>query len=355
MSDPWLVRRARPEETEEVLRVRNSAYPTAPLSQSLWDWRYAGLPDTDAAILVADHRENIIGLQPLASFAVQVEGELGRACMLTGVVTHPEYRRRGVFSSLITQSVEQARERGNWLVYTFPNQLSFPGFMKVGGWIHVGSLPLYLKVLDLDAVLEKRVTNRWLRRILVGVGNPGLHLLERVRPPQSRELLIRQVNCWDERADELWARVCSEYRVIVRRDRAYLTWRYLEHPEEEYMVFQAESRGELLGYTVVKATDLFGLRSGLIVDILALSPQISDYLIAQALAYFRAIELEVAGALITDSLFYPRSFRRNGFVRCPSRLCPKEFYFVCHIIAPEAADAASLQNWFLTWGDTDNV
>lgn len=90
-------------------------------------------------------------------------------------------------------------------------------------------------------------------------------------------------------------------------------------------------------------------------DILALAPQISDYLIAQALAYFREAEMEVAGTLITDTLFYPRSLRRNGFFRCPIRLCPQEFYFVCQIVVPQAADAASFENWFLTWGDMDNV
>ena len=169
------------------------------------------------------------------------------------------------------------------------------------------------------------------------------------------DLVINQVDGWDERMDELWAQVSPHHCIIMQRDRAYLTWRYAEHPEEKYTILQAEKKGAVLGYVVVKTTELFGLKSGLIVDILALSPQVSDYLIAQALAYFREAEMEVAGTLITDTLFYPRSLRRNGFLRCPIRLCPKEFYFVCQIIAPQAADAASFKNWFLTWGDTDNV
>lgn len=354
----WPVRCARPEESDAVLAVRNLAYsPDAALRQDFWDWRYFRNPHWRTQILVAESADQIIGLQPIASFPALVMGEVAAVCMLTGVVTHPEFRRRGVFTSLITQAFAQIRQQGDWLAYTFPNKLSYPGFMRTGQWLHIGSLPLYLKPLDWPAVIGSRVGNRGAQKVLSHIGRIGFRLVDRSRSPTTDQITICEIRAWDERADDFWQCMTDCYRahIVVRRDREYLTWRYVERPDEQYTIFQAEQHGTVQGYIVVKLADLFDLRAGLIIDIQALSAEVCEQLIAQALAYFKQVSVEVAGAVQTDVLFYPSSFARNGFVRCPIRLCPKEFYFVGQVITPSAAPAVDFKNWFLTWGDSDIV
>ena len=354
----WPVRCAHREETEAVLAVRNLAYPpNAALARSYWEWRYYGNPSIPSKMLIAESEGEIIGLQPMASLPALAMGQPVTMATLTGVVTHPDFRRKGVFTRLVTQSLEEARQDGDQLVYTFPNRLSLPGFMRAGGWLHVGSLPLYVKSLDWDAILQTRMTNPGLVRIASSTARLGFGLIARPRLLPASGVAIRHVAAWDAGIEAFWARASAlhDSHYLVQRSHGYLTWRYVQHPEEQYVLLQAEQQGMIQGYAVVKTTELFDLRAGLIVDLLALHPRVSDALVAGALEYLSEVKAEIAGALISDVLFYPGSLRRNGFVRCPIKLCPREFFFVAQIISPQATAASDLKNWFLTWGDTDNV
>ncbi len=50
--------------------------------------------------------------------------------------------------------------------------------------------------------------------------------------------------------DELFSRVCSSYRFLVRRDAAYVKWRYLDCPDKVHRVFSVRKRGRLIGWSV---------------------------------------------------------------------------------------------------------
>lgn len=60
------------------------------------------------------------------------------------------------------------------------------------------------------------------------------------------------VDSFDERFDELFARVAPDYGMLVERDARYLDWRYRRQPGGEYRVYACSHRGGLAGWSVFR-------------------------------------------------------------------------------------------------------
>ena len=60
--------------------------------------------------------------------------------------TDPGWRRRGLFSELTRQLVEEVRRDGTAFVFNTPGASSRPGYLKLG-WQEVGRLPLLVRPL----------------------------------------------------------------------------------------------------------------------------------------------------------------------------------------------------------------
>lgn len=61
--------------------------------------------------------------------------------------------------------------------------------------------------------------------------------------------LVRQTT---QEWDELFARAASDYRFLVRRDAAYVRWRYLQCPDTEYAVVAIRKWRKLVGWIVFR-------------------------------------------------------------------------------------------------------
>jgi len=55
--------------------------------------------------------------------------------------------------------------------------------------------------------------------------------------------------------DELFDRVSDAYRFLVKRDAAYVRWRYLECPDVAYVVVAVRKRGRLVGWSAMRVRD----------------------------------------------------------------------------------------------------
>ena len=103
----------------------------------------------------------------------------------------------------------------------------------------------------------------------------------------------------------------------------------------------------------------FGLKVGFIVDILTLASQrkASDYLIAEGIRHFQSQKMDLVGCLMLKNNLYYRSLKRSGFIVVPPRLCRKQIVLFSYVHSYKASREylASLNNWFITWGDTELV
>ena len=57
----------------------------------------------------------------------------------------------------------------------------------------------------------------------------------------------------------------------LRRDAAYVRWRYQDTPHKQYTIFEARRHGQLSGFAVIRHEDYRGLRLGWLVDLFTAS------------------------------------------------------------------------------------
>jgi hypothetical protein len=114
--------------------------------------------------------------------------------------------------------------------------------------------------------------------------------------------------------DALWARARASYVMCVRRDQAYLRWKYLECPHRRYDVVEARRAGELVGYAVSRLDDYKGTKLGWIVDVFTdtRDEAAKDALVHALLGSFRAAGVARAQAYSLNAPL-AATLRRHGF------------------------------------------
>jgi hypothetical protein len=75
---------------------------------------------------------------------IEYNGKLYLAAQSGDTMTHSDHTGKGLFTLLATKTYEYCKENGFHLVFGFPNENSFPGFIKRLGWSHFDDLTPYL-------------------------------------------------------------------------------------------------------------------------------------------------------------------------------------------------------------------
>jgi hypothetical protein len=74
------------------------------------------------------------------------------------IITHKDHQRKGLFGLLGRETEKLALEEGVYYLYAFPNDNSFPGFMRSLNWHHVGDFHQYIfkvKGIPIFRILRK--------------------------------------------------------------------------------------------------------------------------------------------------------------------------------------------------------
>jgi SAM-dependent methyltransferase len=61
---------------------------------------------------------------------------------------------------------------------------------------------------------------------------------------------VKEIRYATDDLDDLFRRACRSYRFLVRKDAAYLRWRYLDCPDKVHRIFSVRKRGRLVGWSV---------------------------------------------------------------------------------------------------------
>jgi len=312
-------------EFAQALSLLEDAYPR--IDSGIWRWQYARHYLGPPRVAVARAEGRIVGLQPSIRQETWWRGTRALAYQLCHVVTHPGYRRRGIFSALIEAFARDAEQQGACCVYTFPNRLSYPGFQRVPSWEHPFSLSLMVRMAIGGGRFPRGSTS-------TSVGQP----IER----------------FDASVDDLGAAIATRYPTGRVRDHRYLNWRYMDHPHRPYVCLGLRDGPHWRAVAIGRLVQWSGVRVGLIVEMLGDSASL-DVVLA-------GLENRLAqgGAAVLGCLVFPgreeaELLRRRGYRRLPSWAVRKEFYFVARAPGGLPAELQQPAGWWLTWGDNDTV
>jgi GNAT superfamily N-acetyltransferase len=169
-------------------------------------WRFFDTPWGDSPAVIAVDGTVCAGLYIVWPTMLNLGGEAVLGAQSMDTMTHPAYRGQGLFVGLAEQALGLATARGFDVIYGFPNESSYPGFIRRLNFDHVGDVPSW------SHSLKRR---------------PSLGL--RTRPPVLDTV---------EHAGSLEQLIAEtvETRDVARvlKDRTWFDWRYSAPSHEQY-------------------------------------------------------------------------------------------------------------------------
>lgn len=357
-NDDLVLHSCGPQDRAEQAGLFNACFKKGTVPEELV-WRYDACPHGRAVSFVSrpPGGEGISGYacNPRRVLAFGDEGSARVVGQTGDVMTHPDWRKRGIFSSLDRACMEETGRQGWAAVFGLPNRRSAHIFLELG-WDQIGLIRPWSFVLRGGAEARRlRFTDGRLASLALPVSQlrcrRGEARLRRAAAGFSAEVLTR----FPEEVEALSRAVERDFAFMVRRDAAYLNWRFIDNPADLHRVLAIrDSAGSLAGYVVVQRPRS-GETLGYLVDVLAPDPA------ARAAAILAGLEdLRAAGAVMAQSTAIDGSWWMERLIEA-GFLAPKpENHLIVIRYAHDAehplvAGAREASSWYLTDGDRDDT
>lgn len=329
-AEPRFTTRAYREGDErQILDLFARAFPHASRPVEHFRWKYACNPFGNARIsLTFDEGQRLVGHYAGYAVPFRFDGRDLLAHQIGDTMTDVSVRHIGRGPTGIL-----GRTALHFYEAFCENRIAFNYGFNVAN-IHRFSLrflradrvePVSYRVRDLRAHPLEPLTRveRWL----------GGYQLELVRDPGSE---------WNE----FFERVAPDYRFLVRRDAAYVRWRYLEAPDTRYHIVAIRKWRRLAGWIVFRLAE----------DRMLLGDALFDRRFPEApgvmLRHLAASQpwTSIAGWFPARPAWFDSSLRELAF---ESRSEPQDLSVMCVPFTLAQATAAMRESLYYTWGDSD--
>lgn len=339
--------RFRPDDRRQIEALYRRVFggDMAEANRLRWDWQYRRNPNVPAAgplIWVAREAGTIVGQYATMPVRLSVKGREIDAAWGMDVMVAPERQRQGLGDMLFrTWDRNVGASLGLGL-----SESSYRLFQKMR-WPDVGPVPCLVKPLSRRA-LRRPTWPVGLNRFVSAVTLPWIRLVSRTRPLQGEVRTIRQ---FDQRFTDLWDRLKDRFALAVRRDAAYLNWKYIQAPHVRYTIAVLEHDGTADGYVVYRHVQEPRGRVTLLVDFLA-DPDDPKAL----LTLLRWIDREARAAdsdkIRTFAMHegFRKMLKKSGYYTVKSTM---ELVAKVNAVDTPPAFYDSTDTWHVTLGDSD--
>ncbi len=346
--------------TERIRALLAAEYPREDVvSGEYCEWLLRRNPCGDAIIrLAVDEDGTVAGQYVVVPVQLTIDGTVHDGALSLLTLVDPRYRGQGVFTALARDVIDDCAARGRRFIIGFPNQNSYPGFVRALGFRDIGRVPLMLRPLQPSQLVQTRLgpTLGTLLRPLLAPADLYYRAAVRALPLQ-----IAKVDDFGDAFDAFDAILARRFRVHQPRSARFLRWRFTESPRG-YVTYVWRDADRVRGYVVLRRTVVSGLVSGVLVDFFvddgADAPAIGGELVRVAVGELARMGTHLAGALVIRGTTEHAALAANGFFVCPARLAPQPFPVIVRATSPgwdAGKPVASLDGWALTMGDYDAV
>jgi GNAT superfamily N-acetyltransferase len=322
MNQRWTCRDFQNGDESHIIRLFNLVFRQE-MSLPLWKWRFVENPYGKSIIKLMFDSDKLIGHYAAMPMSVQVAGVSVKAALAITTMTHPDYSRRGIFTFLAKEAWDACVKQGCTFVCGFPNENAYPRLTGQLGWQGLG------KIVTIEKILREK--------------------------PENRPIMpdIQNVERFDKRVDILWDKVKNDHLVTVPRTMDYLNWRFFQNPAVSYQKYVVlDQKGQMTGYAVLKEYARGTEKKGHIVDMLAVDDEIVRMLVRHSCAFFQSKQITYISAWFPASSRYRRVMEQEGFrAERPGQNFGVRVFDKAGSIA--GIVEGSLDNWFLTMGDSD--
>ena len=240
--------RYRPDDKRSVegLYRRVFGHDAGEASRLRWDWQYRRNPNNpqhEPEIWIAREGPAIVGQYATMPVKLSLAGREVQGSWGMDVMVAPERQRQGLGEVLFrTWDRNVGASLGLGL-----SDSSYSLFQKLR-WPDVGPVPCLVKPLTRRALRRPN----WpvpINRLVSALTLPVVLIVARTRPLRAEVRLIQR---FDDSFTELWEQVAPKFPFAIRRDAAYLNWKYVSAPHVRYSVAALRRDDRNVGYAVYR-------------------------------------------------------------------------------------------------------
>jgi GNAT superfamily N-acetyltransferase len=341
------INRYRPDDRRavEALYRRVFGNDAAEASRHRWDWQYRRNPNNpghEPEIWIAREGPALVGQYATMPVKLSLKGAEIRGSWGMDVMVAPERQRQGLGEVLFrTWDRNVGASLGLGL-----SDSSYRLFQKLK-WPDVGPVPCLVKPLTRRAFRRPN----WpvpINRLVSALTLPIVLIVARTRPLRAEVRLIQR---FDDSVTALWDELAPKFDLAVRRDAAYLNWKYVAAPHVRYSIAVLRRDNRNIGYAVYRHLYEPRGRVTLIVDFLA-DPDDEGAL--RTLLHWIDREARQADSdkirVFAMHAGFRRVLRRSGYFQVKSTM---EFVVKINGVDVDPAFYENTDTWHITLGDSD--
>src|SRR5215203_194313 len=297
----------------------------------------------------------LVGYYAAIPYRYRINGQTLVCGMVCDVMTHSSARGKGVFARLGQYATEGLRDSNIPFTTGYPIRPEvIPGHLKVG-WKIGFPLPIYIKPLKANALLEARKL-----KFLVPIANSALGLFNFCmrKPFSGRVGYSATVRDGKELVDlgeydQFFTDWSKGQRHILVKDRNFWSWR-LGAPGTEYKILCLYEAQQLVAMVVTRATQLKDMPTLAILDLMVLPGHERCLTFLHRQTEILGAKLGAESISVMVSKIWASHYRLSihGFLK--SRFIFKLiFKQLSETISEESL--AREDNWHLMWVDSDDL
>jgi GNAT superfamily N-acetyltransferase len=348
--DDWTLRPYRAGDEGEIMRLFTHVFGRE-TSEAQWRWKFKTRRWTTENVWIGVHHD-----RPICHFAamparMRVGGCDKDAAVVVDVMTAPDFRRRGLLTTVARSVMQAWAGAGVSFLYGLPNEQWGSRAAAIGLRPMVALRRFVLPLRPQQTLARKLDAPGLARRGWIDAAWSRI-LDHRLGP--NRDVSTRAVEAAGPEFDALWGDCAPAFPITMVRDREWVKWRYFDAPGLGYRVLLAERDGRPAGFAAYRLARTDARVDGLITEIFARpdDAQAWSALLIHAVRAARDAGAENVFALEVPGSPGHHALRRAAFV-------PARWEFTVQA-APVAGDVAMdalkrAGHWHLSGSDFDVV
>ncbi len=167
----------------------------------------------------------------------------------------PDFLKQSIFGRLATETRTRAMSRGIPIVYGTPNANARPGWEKRLGYKSHSSYDNRSFIRPTARGLESRGAVFKLASLPIFAGERTFKVLTHTFceiQRFARGYKVEQMQESTEELDKLWNRLKGQHLFSLVRDRAYVQYRFFNHPLAKYKLFKISRHRRMEGFLVTR-------------------------------------------------------------------------------------------------------
>lgn len=327
---------------------------TAATEENHYLWKFHTFPDSPSSYeYAAYHDDRMIGYYAAIPYRYIINGKEMTCAMVCDVMTHSSMRGKGIFTKIGRYSTDALKNRGLHFTSGYPIRPEvIPGHLKVG-WEKLFRMPLYIKVLKVNAILAK---------VKLSSVSFLINPLIKISSIYKLSCAASNVKCETYDANEIdkivgyddfFAKWSLNQRHYLIKSSEFLKWR-LSAPEKNYKIICVRKDKNIIVLSIIAFTDVKGVPSIGILDLMVLDGYYS--FIKHLFKTLEELAVENNAEVIIGmfckqwankyKLLKYAMIKSNIFFTLILKQLDQEIDFTC---------LKDEKNWNLTWLDSDNL